>query len=297
MSDDADAAPDNQLTPFLLEARGVRGAILRLTEGVSEMFGHRAYPPDVLTLLGEACAAAPLLASHLKFEGRINLQFQNGAKLPLLLAQVTDELQVRGMAKCAADAAGNFRELTADGLLALMLEPRRGQSYQAMVEVRGDRLAQALEGYFEQSEQLPTRLCLAAGPDSVAGLMLQRLPASDAGASAADDWTHLGALFDTLGPEELLANPPQTILQRLFHEEALRVFEPRPVALRCTCSHASISAMLLSLGEEELQPVLASHGQVEVTCEFCGRQYHYTPADVATLFRAREAEPGAGPLH
>lgn len=284
---------DGQLTPLLFEERGVRGAILRLDDGVAAMFGHRDYPPDVLRLLGQACAAAPLLAAHLKFDGRLILQLQDGAALPLMVVQADDRLQVRGMAKYADGAGGDFQALAAGGLLGLTLEPRQGQRYQAMVEVRGARLSDALEGYFEQSEQLPTRLRLAADGQRIAGLLLQRLPGSD----ADEGWTHLQALFETLGEEELLALPPDETLHRLFHQESLRVFEPRPVALRCNCSHAGISAMLLSLGEAELAPVLAEQGQVEVGCQFCGRQYHYSPQDVAELFQAHRAEQGDQPLH
>lgn len=284
---------DGQLTPLLFEERGVRGAILRLNDGVAAMFGHRDYPADVQRLLGQACVAAPLLAAHLKFDGRLILQLQGSTALPLMVVQVDNSLQVRGMAKYAAGASGDFSALAAEGLLALTLEPRQGQRYQAMVEVRGQRLSDALEGYFEQSEQLPTRLRLAADGQRIAGLLLQRLP----GADADEGWTHLQALFETLGEEELLALPPDETLHRLFHQENLRVFEPRPVALRCNCSHAGISAMLLSLGEAELAPVLAEQGQVEVGCQFCGRQYHYSPQDVAELFQAHRAEPGDQPLH
>lgn len=289
----AGEAPDGQLTPLLFDARGVRGAILRITTGVEAMFGHRDYPPDVRRLLGQACAAAPLLAAHLKFDGRLGIQLQNGSALPLMVVQVDHALQVRGMAKYTDGAAGGFPALARDGVLGLTLEPRGGQRYQAMVEVRGETLSDALEGYFEQSEQLPTRLCLAADDGHLAGLMLQRLP----GREADDGWTHLQALFETLGEAELLALSPAEILHRLFHQEDLRVFEPRPVALRCSCSRAGISAMLLSLGEAELAPVLASQGQVEVGCEFCGAQYRYSPQDVAELFQAQHAEQGDQPLH
>jgi len=287
----------DSLIEFVFPGRGVRGAVAQIESGIEEMLGARPYPADVRRLLGEAIAAAPLLMSHSKLSGRINLQFQGKGALQLLVTQIDHHLRVRGMAKSAADAAGGFEALMGGGLLALMLEPDKGgQNYQAMVEIRGGSLAGALEGYFAQSEQLPTRVCLAASRGRLAGLLLQRLPAR----SGHDDdanWEHLSTLFATLSPEELSGTDGLDVLRRLFHEEALRVTEPRPVTLTCSCSRASISGLLLSLGKDELAPVLEEHGKVEVTCEFCGRVHTYDPADVAALFTGATHVPGPTTRH
>ena len=296
---DIQAPRGDVLIPFLFEGQAVRGAIVSIDSGIEEMFGARDYPPALRTLVAQASAAMPLLATHLKNEGKINLQFQGSGDLSLLVAQVDHELTVRGTAKFDPEIRGSFSELLADGTLALMLEPRSGrQHYQAVVPVVGDGLADALEGYFRQSEQLDTRLLIAVSDHRLTGLLVQRLPAEDdAGEDVAAYWEHVSALVDTLGEAELAREPASTILHRLFHGENLRVFEPRAVTLRCQCSHASISGMLVSLGRDELQPVLDERGEVEVTCEFCGRSYKYSPAEIETLLNGAEAEPDDGPTH
>jgi molecular chaperone Hsp33 len=278
----------DQLLPFLLEARGVRGFAVEIHSGLRAMLGSREYSPDVMHLLGQAIAATPLLAADLRDEGRFNLQFQGHGPLKLLVAQIDQQLNLRGMAKADADAEGSFAELMRDGLLACILDPRAGaEKYQAVVDIRGATLAEALEGYFERSAQLPALIRLAAGPDRLAGLFLQRLP--EGLGQVEENWAHVKALFATLAEEELLAVDAITLLSRLFAEDDCRVFEARPVKLACRCEHASISAMLLALGEEELEPVLKDHGKVEVTCEFCGRVYAYTDLEVRQLFEAAKA--------
>lgn len=253
------------------------------------MLGHRHYPPAVYRLLGEALAVSPLLASGLKFEGRINLQFQGSGAVKLLVTQIDHQLKLRGMAKADADADGTFGELLGSGTLALMLEPRRGsQRYQALVPVMGSGLSQALEGYYAQSEQLPSQIRLAAADDRVCGLMLQRMPGGDADEDARY-WEHLTALLATLAPGELLDVSTETLLRRLFHAEPLQCFAPRPVDLSCACSHASVSALLLALGAAELEPLLAERGKVEVTCEFCGKPSVYSELEVRALFAAHDA--------
>lgn len=279
----------NQLQELLFPERGVRGAYVDLREGIDELLSWRQYPPAIYHMLGQALAASPLLASHLKFEGRINLQFQGSGPLKLLVTQIDHALVLRGMARADADADNGFEALMSGGTLALLLEPARGsQSYQAIVDIRGDTLADALQGYFAQSEQLPTFIRLAAGPDRFCGLMLQRLPASEV-RNGDEHWEHLQILASTLTEQEMLAVDGETLLRRLFHEEDRRMFEPRPVNLRCRCSHGAISAMLLGLGEQELAPVLLQEGKISVTCEFCGRLYDYSEIEMRELFAAERS--------
>lgn len=289
------------VTPFLIEARNVRGAWVEIETGVADMLGHRNYAPAVRDLVGETCAAVSLLAAQSAFEGRLSLQFQNGTgPVKLLVAQADTQLQVRAMAKAQAEAEGSLDRLLQGGVLGLALEASRGNSYQAVVENRGATLAAALENYFEKSEQLPTRLCFAAGPDRLRGLLIQRMPPGGKGRDAAADeesWNHLALLFATLQPAELAATAPADLLLKLFPEEEIRTFEVQPVQLACRCNHASISAMLVSLGREELESLLAERGSVEVTCEFCGKSYHYTPADMHELFAAVEARAKGSTRH
>lgn len=285
----------NRLVPFLIENRGVRGFAVEITEGIPELLSWREYSPDMLRLLGHSLAATPLLAADISEDARFNLQFQgvDGQALKMLVVQVNQQMQLRGMAKCDAGTAGDFQALMGGGTLACMLEPKSGgaERYQAMVQILGDNLAEALEIYFAQSEQLRTRICLGASPNKFAGLMLQRLPEG----CSDDDWVHVYHLFQTLQEPELLAVDAETLLRRLFAEETVRVFPARPIALQCQCSHPQISAMLLSLGEAELQPVLTELGRVDVTCEFCGKNYGYRDVEVRELFAAAKvAQANAG---
>lgn len=287
----------NQITEFVFPELGARGALVEFDEGLDAMLGARPYPADVRRLLGQAVAAMPLLASHARYEGRLSLQFQGKNALQLLIAQIDAGLQVRGMAKCSPDASGDFLSLMQGGTLGLLIEPERGsQNYQALVAIEGRALSDALEHYFTQSEQLPTLLRLAWSPQRLCGLLIQRLPLGENHSSEAN-WEHLQHLFATLGEAELAAVDRDTILHRLFHAEALRVLDSRPVQLACRCSREGIATMLLSLGERELDEHLAEHGQVEVGCEFCGRQYHFAAADIQQLFLSARMLPDSETRH
>ena len=283
----------NYLVPFLIENRGVRGFAVEITEGIPELLGWREYTPDMFRLLGHSLAATPLLAADISDGARFNLQFQgaDGQALKMLVAQVNQQMQLRGMAKCEAGTEGDFQKLMGGGTLACMLEPKSGGAdrYQAMVEILGENLSEALEIYFAQSEQLRTRICLGASPTKFAGLMVQRLPEG----CADDDWVHVYHLFQTLQEPELLSVDAETLLRRLFNEDTVRVFPARPIALQCQCSHAQISAMLLGLGEEEMEPVLKEQGRVDVTCEFCGKNYGYREVEVRELFAAAKVASDA----
>ena len=288
----------SSVTPFLFENRNVRGAWVEIDSGVDDMLGHHAYSPDARALVGQSCAAVALLAAQTAFKGRLGLQFQRGkGPVKLLVAQADAELNVRGMAKADPGASGAFDHLMQGGVLGLIIEGARGgQDYQALVEVKGATLAAALEGYFHQSEQLATRLCLVGGAQRLAGLLIQRLPARE---TSEDDahWDHLQALFATLTADELARSDPRELMLKLFPAEAIRVFREKPVQLVCRCSHASISAMLVSLGRQELEQLLAERGEVEVICEFCGKAYRYSPSDMQGLFTAIEAKAGTRLRH
>ncbi len=282
---------NDALLPFLIDNRGVRGFAVRLGSGLDAMFGWRQYPADVRRLLSEALAATPLLAADLPSGARFNLQFQGQGALKLLVTQIDSDFNLRGMAKFTEGTAGDFHTLMSGGTLACLLESKAGgENYQATVEVVGESLAESLQVYFQRSEQLSTLIRLAAGPGSLAGLMLQRLPEK----CSDDDWHHVYTMFQTLKEDELRDTDAVTLLNRLFFEDTVRVFEPRPIRMQCRCSHAQISGMLLALGENEVEEVLKEQGRVEVTCEFCGRGYPFSPLDVKTLFAAAHASKQGG---
>jgi len=283
----------NSLLAFTFGNHVAHGAIVQIRVGVADFLGHRSYSDDLGRLLGEAMAAMPLLATHLNFEGRINLQFQADPGVPdamtLLVAQIDHHLNVRAMAKAPRELGGRFRQMLTGGLLALTLEPSHEgvPSSQAVVPIQGESLGEALEGYFEQSEQLPTLIRLAVRGDHLAGFMLQRLPLQSAKGTQAD-WEHLQILAATLQHDELLDTDPHTVLRRLFHEEEVVTFAPRPIQIACRCSRAGISRMLLSLGREEVDSILDEQERVTVTCEFCGREHVFTPHEAHELFRAAD---------
>ncbi|MGH8442268.1 MAG: Hsp33 family molecular chaperone HslO [Nevskiaceae bacterium] len=285
------------VTPFLFEHRNVRGAWVEIETGVADMLGHRNYSPDVRRLVGESCVAITLLAAQTAFKGRLSLQFQHGkGPLKLLVAQSDPDLNIRGMAKADANAAGGLDALMDGGILGLVVEAARGgQNYQALVEARGSTLALALERYFTQSEQLATRLCFAGDDQRLRGLLIQRLPAREG--DGDEHWQHLQTLFGALSPAELAGTHTEGLVLKVFPDEDIRVFRPKPVALVCRCSHASISTMLVSLGRKELESLVRERGEVEVTCEFCGKSYRYSAAEMQRLFDATEARAGVAPRH
>lgn len=285
-----DAAPTDHLTRFLLEQAGVRGVHVRLDATWHQIRSRAEYPAAVTELLGQAIAASALFTGHVKVDGRLSIQLRGDGALRTLFAECTAAGTLRGIARVAEgrDAdAHNLRALGADALLAITIENpgSRGQDptrYQGLVGLDADTLSEAFEGYFRQSEQLPTRLLLAADADRVAGLMLQTLP-DDGGDEHG--WEHASALFETLGARELLDTPADVLLHRLFHEDGAQVLGVKPLGFGCSCSRERVSGMLESLGESEARSAAeANGGAIDVHCEFCGQAYRFDAIDIDSLF-------------
>lgn len=281
-------SPDNDTQiRFLLPKAGVRGVTVHLDQSWRELLSHQAYPPAAAALLGEASAAAVLFTGHTKVDGRLSIQLRSRASLRTLFAECTAAGTLRGIAQLedGHDAPRDLRDLGEDALLAITIEnpgldPREPQRYQSLVSLDAESLAGAFEDYFRQSEQLPTRLLLASDGERAAGLMLQKLPGDE---GDADGWHRVGALFDTLSEDELLATPPHLLVHRLFHEEAPERMAERPLRFGCSCSRDRVAAMLQSLGEEEAHAALVD-GTAEVRCEFCGQKYQFNTIQIAELF-------------
>ncbi|RZA21406.1 MAG: Hsp33 family molecular chaperone HslO [Lysobacteraceae bacterium] len=298
-------APDLQLR-FLLPTAGVRGVAVRLDDTWQTMAARAVYPQAVGELLGEAAAAAALFTGHAKIDGRLSVQLRSHGPLRTLFAECTAAGTLRGIAQLDQEMLddGNpppsrdLRTLGEDTVLAITIEnPSLGgrdpMRYQGLVELDADNLAEAFEGYFRQSEQLPTRLLLACDGERAAGLMLQKLPA-DAGDE--DGWNRASALFETLDSQELLALPPADIVHRLFHEETPRLLDEKPLRFACSCSRERVAAMLVSLGTEEAHAAVdAGAGEARVRCEFCGQDYRFDASEVAGLFRDAAVELPAAP--
>ena len=273
---------------FLFPETDIRGELVRLDESLEAILGTHDYPLAVQGLVGEAVAAVALLAGTLKFSGRLSLQAQGRGPVSLLLAECTHDGQLRALARHDGelDTAANIGALIGDGTMVITITPDQGRQYQGIVPLEGDTLAQCLEGYFQQSEQLPTRLWLASGNGRAAGLMLQRLPDQVASRDAnRNQWEHLEALAGTLKMEELLDLPAETVLRRLFHETPPRLPEAQPLRFGCTCSRERTENALLSLGADELKTLLAEDGEATLTCDFCLSQQHFDAVDLAELIR------------
>ena len=279
---------DDVLHRFLLERAGVRGVLVRLGPAWREVAGRTDYPSAVQALLGEALVASALLTGNIKLDGALSLELKSGGALRLLFAECTDQGRLRGLARWS-DPLPEPLELNAlpDAIMAITIgNVERGQRYQGLVDLQHARLADALENYFAQSEQLPARIVLVASGERAAGLILQKLPDEGGRDAAADDeaWNRVMHLTATLGAAELLDSAPEQLLYRLYHEESVRLFKPRPLAFGCSCSRGRVTAMLRSLGRDEVESALAAHGdEIEVICEFCAQRYCFDRVDAGHL--------------
>lgn len=288
---------EDVLHRFLLERAGVRGALVRLGPAWREVAGRVDYPAALRGLLGEALAASALLTANIKLDGELSVQLKSAGALRLLFAECTDQGRLRGLARWDAPLP---EPLSLDALpqavMAITIgNVERGQRYQGLVELRAANLAGVLENYFAQSEQLPARLLLAADGEHAVGLMLQKLPDEGGHGAVQDDdaWTRVMHLTATLGAAELLATEPDQLLYRLYHEESVRLFDPRPLAFGCSCSRERVAAMLRSLGREEVETTLAEQGgRIEVHCEFCAQRYEFDRIDAEQLLRGAGGASG-----
>jgi molecular chaperone Hsp33 len=283
------------LRRFHFEDGRVRGLIVRIERSLAEVLGQHHYPDAVARLLGEALAATVLMGATLKFSGTLGLQAKSSGPVALLFAESSETFRIRGYARVQPGAAGvELDTLLQGGTLAITITPAQGERYQGIVPLDAAALAPCLEHYFAQSEQLPTVLRLACDGQRAAGLLLQALPlapgADAAGAKAR--WEHLGALAATTRAAELLDDPFETLLFHLFHEEAVRLHEPAPVAFGCSCSRERASATLRSIGEQETRAVFREQGLVRIHCELCQQEYLFDGPAVDRLFETRAEDGG-----
>ena len=276
---------DDYLYRFVFEQFGVRGEFVCLGSSWQAVRERHDYPPLVEQQLGKALTSVLLLSGTIKFKGSLILQLQGDGKIQALVAQATEQRTLRGMARFDAALKAEQQipdnELLGQARLVLTTEAPSGERYQGIVPVDGGDVASAVEGYFVQSEQLPTRLWLAADAGHAAGLFLQRLPQTP---DDDEHWERVCVLADTIRDEELLNLDAQEVLRRLFHEEDLRLYEPEPVSFRCSCSRERVGATLASLGEGEVAQMLDEMGSIEVNCEFCAANYIFDTVDAAALF-------------
>ena len=288
------------LKKFLFEDRSVRIESVRVRDAWHTAQAHHDYPPVIASLLGELLAASALLAANLKFDGSLLLQLQGDGAIALMVAECRADMTLRATVKLRdrpIEAAGDLQSLLNPGGTAkfiVVLDPPKDtpgrQAYQGIVPLEGDTIAEALEQYMLRSEQLHTRIWLAAKTDCCAGLLLQRLPLqggsqqteSDA---AQESWARAVHLAETLKPAEMLDTEQDLLLHRLFWEETLLTFEPQPLTWKCSCTRDRVADMLKMLGQPEVESILLEQGKVEVACEFCGKPYLFDAIDTDGLFQ------------
>jgi molecular chaperone Hsp33 len=281
---------DDVAQPFQLESSALRGRLVRLGPALDLILRQHDYAAPVAALLGEAVVVAAALASSLKYEGVFTLQAKGDGAVRMIVADVTSEGDVRGYAQLSPSVtalAGDAR-LLGKGHLAFTIDQRQQEErYQGIVELASGSVAEAVQHYFRQSEQVPTGIVAAARQDEAGRwrggcLMLQRMPREGGtahrggAASAEDDWLRAMMLMETCGANELThaTLTPNELLFRLFHEEGVRVFEPHEFRHKCRCSEERVTKMLRALPRDEIES-MAVDGVVSVTCEFCNRSYLY----------------------
>ena len=276
------------LQRFIFDTTDIRGELTRLQKSYQDALGSHQYPEVVAHLLGEFLAAAALLSATLKFEGSLTLQARSDGEIPLIMAEVNSENHLRAIARNADGAtSSDFKQLLARGQLSITIDPKQGNRYQGIVPLEGDNLAQCLETYFQQSEQLSTRIWLHSDGQRAAGMMLQELPANQTldPDERQQNWQHMSKLAETLSEAELLDLPFKQLLYRLYHQEQVRLFDADSLQFKCRCSHSRTLSALRTLGEQELREILAEQGSIDINCEFCHQHYHFEDNDIKTLFQ------------
>ena len=295
------SSPDNVVKPFQIEGEPVRGRLVRLGEAVDQILTGHDYPEPIANLLGEACALAALVGSNLKFDGRLIVQAQGSGPVRYVVADYDTEGCLRGYCRFdearLAEVASGFarpgaRSLLGEGVFIMTVDQGPDMDrYQGVTPIEGETLALCAEQYFAQSEQTPTRVRLAVGRANsgdgdrwrAGGVLIQNIAEDEARGPTQEAWTRTQALLETLGEDELIDPllPADRLLFRLFHEDGVRVFDPKPLKAFCRCSQARIEGVLRSFGDDERADMVEPDGLIHVTCEYCSRVYDVEPAAIA----------------
>ncbi|MEA5097749.1 MAG: Hsp33 family molecular chaperone HslO [Burkholderiaceae bacterium] len=294
----------DKLQKFLFEGAAVRGELVEISETWQQVQARHDYPKAVKALLGEMLSAAALLSANLKFDGATVLQIHGDGPVRLLVVECDSALRMRATAKLAPDVqiddSTTLQQLVhahGNGRFVITLDPREKlpgqQPYQGVVPLDGDNIATVIENYMMRSEQLDTRIWLAADDHVSRGMLLQKLPVEGGVEGYGNDdhlepetWNHLVTLASTLETEEMLNTDIDTLLRRLFWEETIRIFEPARPHFDCTCSREKVGDMLRMLGQAEVDAALAEQGRLDIRCDFCGQSYAFDSVDCAQLFVA-----------
>ena len=273
----------NEIQRFSFDHTNVRGERVLLNSAYQDIIKRKEYPLVLEKLLGEFVAAIALLRDIIKIDGVLSLQAKGNGFLSALMTECDEKQNLRGIVQWQEDQPVpekiSLKEQLDGGYLVITIAPRNGQTYQGIVEVTGDTLAESLEQYFFQSEQLPSRIWLAANGVQCGGLFLQRLPEEQAQQGDEDAWTRLTHLASTVTDEELVGLETQELLHRLYHEEEVRLYDTKTMQFGCSCSRQRTLEAVLSIGAEEIRELLIEQGGIEVDCQFCAEHYSFSDAD------------------
>jgi len=270
---------------FLFENLDVRGRLVCLTGAWRQMLDGRAYPPEITALLGQTTALNVLLGASQKDAGRLTIQVQGSGPVKLLVTDCSADLRIRGMAHFEATAFEVEKQshLLGDGRLSVTLEDRQsGKFYQSLVPLEGETLETIFEHYLAQSEQVEAFLRLYADGGALCGLLLEKLPGADA--RDPDGWNRVRHLAATLTLDETRDAQPYDLLTRLFPEELMRVFRLYAVEYHCPYDEDKVKDMLLGLGRQEVESILAERGEVVIRNEICNHEYRFDAPAIARLF-------------
>ncbi|WP_100658560.1 Hsp33 family molecular chaperone HslO [Alteromonas flava] len=282
----------DQLQRYVFPNAHVRGELVQLQDSFSELLASHDYPDPVKKLLGDMLSAATLLTATLKFKGEISLQIQSEGKIRYAVVDATHDQKVRGIARWDDTDSSwpvAFSGLFRKGVLAITITPEKGERYQGLVGLDQDSLAACIQNYFEQSEQLPTRVALFTETSSTtsrtAGLLLQVLPQSSAATSVQDHATfnELAMLTDTMTAEEILSLEANTLLHRLYHEHDVELYPAHDVQFACTCSRERSAEALKNIDKAELLSIIAEEGVIAMDCQYCHTKYEFDGMDVESI--------------
>jgi len=281
----------DNLQRFIFDNAEIRGEWVHLHDTWQQVISRRTYPEAIQNLLGQMMAAAGLLAATVKIDGRLVLQIKSTGPVSLMMVECTSQHTLRAFAQW--DEAGadipldaTLAEMTGDGTLAITIEVNGANTpYQGIVSLNGDSIAALLETYFRQSEQLDTRVWLAANAQSVAGLLIQQLPSAEQNDEQEEEsWSRISQLSATVTEPELLDLGAGTILHRLYHEEECRLLSSTPLEFACNCSRQRVANTISLLGQQDAMDLVEEQGNIEVACEFCNEHYYFDKADVVLIF-------------
>ena len=287
--------PD-QIQRFLFDEHAIRGQHISLDSSWKQIVSQSKAKGIAQTLLGHALAAAALLVETLKIDGSVSLQIRGTGAIHLLVVEATSQRTVRGIIRQSRepDDRQSLAEIFESDKLVITIKNNDSKPYQGIVALTGNNLATALQAYFDQSEQLPTQLWFACDHQSSCGLLLQKLPEET---QDVDAWNRITLLASTTEQQEFLTLSAENLLQRLFHEENLRLFAADSVSFSCSCSPERIRDMLISLGKSEIDDMIAEQGEVSITCEFCNRDYQFDRIELGALIQDSESLPLSSTRH